>query len=89
MINVNHLMKKHITSIQYKSHNDSNVPAYHTMISDHYKKNAYTIMINRHDITVIELHTMREACYIVSVAQHKMMKSQSYNKSKKRNKLIY
>lgn len=78
MINVNHLMKKHITSIQYKSHNDTNVPAYHTMISDHYK-NAYTIMINGHDIIVNELHTMREAYYIISVAQHIMMKSQSHN----------
>lgn len=46
-------------------------------------------MINGHDIIVNELHTMREACYIISVAQHIMMKSQSYNKSKKRNKLIY
>lgn len=35
MINVNHLMKKHITSIQYKSHDNTNVPEYHTMISDH------------------------------------------------------
>lgn len=46
-------------------------------------------MINGHDIIVNELHTMREAYYIISVAQHIMMKSQSYNKSKKRNKLIY
>lgn len=33
-------MKTHITSIQYPSHNDTNVPAYHTMINDHLKKNA-------------------------------------------------
>lgn len=40
-------------------------------------------MINGHDIIVNELHTMREAYYIISIAQHIMMKSQSYNKSKK------
>lgn len=32
---------------------------------------------------------MREAYYIISVAQHIMMNSQPYNKSKKRNKLIF